>query len=92
MPVEEPRKTAHPESPQTAAGRTHAAFAQAEAMRVAVLTLLQCLPAETRERFKTQYGAKMKRLAGSATHRALPQAAIEEFQDSGQQLLEDLAP
>ncbi len=82
-------------SPETAAATTspaHSALAQAEAMRVALLTLLQCVPAETRERFRSQYLMKMKRVARSAQGRAVPQTLIEQFEDSGQKLLEDLAP
>ena len=82
-------------SPETTTATTspaQSALAQAEAMRVALLTLLQCVPAETRERFKSQYLVKMKRVARSAQGRAVPQALIEHFEDSGQKLLEDLAP
>ena len=80
------------EAAAAAISKTQAALAQAEAMRVALLTLLQCVPAETRDRFKSQYHVKMKRMARSAQSRAVPPAMIESFEDSGQKLLEDLAP
>lgn len=80
------------DSTTTTADPTRTALAQAEAMRVALLTLLQCVPAETRDRFKSQYLVKMKRMARTAQGRDVPQALIEHFEDSGQKLLEDLAP
>ena len=80
------------DSTTTTADPTRTALAQAEAMRVALLTLLQCVPAETRDRFKSQYLVKMKRMVRTAQGRDVPQALIEHFEDSGQKLLEDLAP